>query len=184
MDSVSQASPKNPIWKKMLSVLGDPLVSPRDQSREIWRAAACDPDAALLDKLSNPLIFEACRLATGEGYLSEVLSTYEGLIISSQASGLFLDIAKRALAHAILCKGGSGRFTQELFSEVISYYASRDLSGVVGNQDRVPTVFDIIRLKEAFRDLARGTVGDCGTPPTQSADWKKYVRRVLLALKS
>jgi hypothetical protein len=184
MDSTSQPSPKSPIWKKVLDVLGDPMISPADQSKEIWRAAASDPDGALLENLSQPLIIKAYQLASEETDASNALYIFDGLIISSHSAGLFLDIAKRALAHAVLCKGGSRQFAQELFSEVISYYAARDLSELVGNQDRIPTVFDILRLKEDFRDLAREIVKSCGDPPVEAADWGDYVRQVLFALQA
>jgi hypothetical protein len=123
-------------------------------------------------------------LASEDGDLALALSSYQDLVNSSHSAGLFIEIAKHALSRAVISKGGSLKFSQELFAEIVSYYALRDLSGRTGSADSVVTQFDFIRLKEDLRDLAQKAVEISGPPPADSRDWPEYIRAILLSLQS
>ncbi|MEX2030711.1 MAG: hypothetical protein WD906_07060 [Anaerolineales bacterium] len=176
--SGSHPSPRTPSWRIAAGLLGS-ATPPARQSQEIWRAAASDEQAAVADGLSDPIIAEACRIADKTDTPSNAVGQFEDLALASNKAGLFFEMAKRALARAVLENGGSPRFSQELFSELVSYYASSDLSGLVGGRGRVPTISDSISLKDRFRAIARDSAAKLGPPPTDSRQWSNYVTKVL-----
>ena len=181
--SGSHPSPRTPSWAIAAGILGSSAAPPSRQSQELWRAAAGDENASLAEGLAHPLIAEACRLAALADTPSRAVSQFEDAAIAAQASGLFFDMAKRALARAVLTHGGSPRFSEELFSELVSYYASSDLSGLVGARGRISTVSEAIELKEQLRTIARATAARAGPPPTEPLKWALHVQHILADLQ-
>lgn len=179
--STNQASPRTPSWGLVQAILGDPQVLVERQSQEIWRAAATDREGRLVADLGSSLLAVACGIASERTDPATAVGNFELFLLRERGFGLALDIAKRALARAAASGSGAPGFGAELFAEVISYYASRDLPGLVGS--RLPTTSSSIRLKEQLRGIARRAAAAVD-PPSSSPDmWRTFVGSVLASLQ-
>ena len=177
--SSNPRSPNTPSWRIVRAVVGS-AGSPIDQqSREIWRAAAADLNANLINYLSSPRVFQIAQIAQEASSPSDAVDRFAAVVRKS-GNAPFLDAAaQRALLRAVAQKGGVGRFAGELLSETAAYYASRELPSVVGRAGRIGTAADAISLKGQLRSIARsegeGTIGS----PSSSDSWATRVRTAI-----
>lgn len=177
--SRNDASPDTPAWKPALRVLGDPKIPSERQCLELWRAAESDRGENFLRDFSNPAIAEACRYVSKGLDVKEALRNFDNVSLREGASGIVVDMARRALARCTATKSEPLSFVSEVFSEAISYYASRDLPSFVGARGRVSSMSDSIQLKRTLRDITRLRVREAGQPKLQHKAWKKYISKVI-----
>ena len=105
---------------------------PASQQQWLWRAAIAEKGTDLALELTARPFAEAVGLA--DRPLAEALSAFDRSVRESRTTTLFADLARRALARAVITKGGGGAFGPELFAEATGYFAARDLPSVVGAQ--------------------------------------------------
>ena len=179
--SVNQASPKTPPWRLARAALARPEFEVERQSQELWRAALGERGERLQADLSHPAIAGACRIAATGASPVDALNAWDREVVTARAAGLTFDIARRALARAAAANGGVTGFAAELFAEMTSYYASRDLPSIVGAKFRLSAPVQAIRLKEDLRAVARQASRVRPADPTP-AKWQAYVNAVLAAL--
>jgi hypothetical protein len=177
--STNRPSPNTPTWQPIKATIGNETVPVERQSAEIWRAAAIDRDAKLLSELGGETIAYACSVAGRSTTAAEAMRDLQREIVTRKSVGLTVDMAKRALARAASTGAGAAGFARELFSEAVSYYASRDLPSVVAALGRVATNSDAIALKDGLRDVARSAVSRAGPPPREARGWRGYVSEVI-----
>lgn len=177
--STNRPSPNTPTWLPLKATIGNVTVPIERQSAEIWRAATIDRDARLASELGSETIAYACAIAEGSSSVVDAVRDLQHEIVSSKTVGLTIDMAKRALARAVGSGAGASGFAGELFSEAVSYYASRDLPSVVAAPGRIATTSDAIAVKAALRDVARASVERAGRPPQDAEGWRNYVTTIL-----
>jgi hypothetical protein len=182
--SSSHPSPRTPSWSIAREVLANAAVEPATQSRELWRAAASDQTAQLIEKLSHPIMSRACELAGEAMSPSDALASFEKILISSHTSGLVFDMARRALARAAAVRAGQRGFAAELFSELVSYYSSRDTPSFIAGRDRVATTSGAIFLKGQLRAIARQAAAETSPLSSDPQVWAGFVRAVVDHLQS
>jgi hypothetical protein len=180
--SSSRRSPNKPYWRPVRVTVGDLDQSPERQSREIWRAATADETERLHASVSHAVLASACEIADAESNPSNAVSYFNRALAEQFESGPAFDLARRALARAVAEGGGSPKFAQEVFAELASYYASRDLPSVVATEGKVRTTSAAIELKEALRRIARAAVTETGDPRPEPDGWRQYVTEVLAHL--
>ncbi len=180
--SSNHPSPNTPNWNLVRAVLGNDNVDETRQSNEIWRAAVADRGEMLFKDLSSSLLSNACSLAAKITSVPDAVSIFEQSILESHSSSLTLDLGKRALARAISTKTGADGFASELFAEMVSYYAARDLPSFVGAHGRIKTTTESIALKNKFQSLARKAASSFPVK-ADSHGWKGYVKKVLDVLQ-
>lgn len=181
--SRNDPSPPTPPWRVTNAVLGDASIAAARQSIEVWRAATGDPSVGLRDSLGHPVIAAACKIAATARTVASALSSFEAVLGRSQAAGLQIDIARRALVRTVAAGPDARRFAAELFAEVASYYVSRDLPSHVAAHGRIQTTSAAIALKDEIRAIARQAALSAG-PVAQTAErWGGYVGRVLQNLR-
>lgn len=176
--SRSHPSPKIPEWQVPREMLGRDGVPPASLQQWLWRAALAEKGAGLGAELTALPFAEAVSLA--DRPLAEALPLFDRLVRESRTTTLFADLARRALARAVVAKGGGDAFGPELFAEATGYFAARDLPSVVGAQGRVQTAKDSLALKAELRGEALTRVGEVRANPR--ADWAGYVSGALEAL--
>jgi hypothetical protein len=176
--SRSHPSPKIPQWQVPREMMGREEVPPSSQQQWLWRAAIAEKGAGLAAELTAPPFAEAVRLA--DRPLVEALPAFDRSVRESRTTTLFADLARRALARAVVTKGGGDAFGPELFAEATGYFASRDLPSVVGGQGRVQTARDSLALKAELRNEALARMGQVTADPR--TDWAGYVSGALTAL--
>lgn len=161
------------------AVLGNERWPVTRQVAELWRAALSDRDSRLADELSSSWMGEACSIASSDLGPGDAVREFEGRLAEQREAGLNLDLAKRALARSRAEDSGAHGFAAELFAEMTSYYASRDLPSVVGREGRVGSASESIELKRQMRDLVRTEAREAGPVPTTTEGWSNYIGRVL-----
>jgi hypothetical protein len=179
--STSAPSPDTPSWRIARQVLGRDAAPLARQSEEIWKAATADRGGRLASELASPVLAAAGSLAADIKSPVDALHAFNRLATEQRASGLTLEMGRRALVRAVASGGGTAAFGAELFAEAASYYASRDLSSFVGAAGRVSTSTDSIALKDGLRAIARGAASEAPVR-TDSDGWSGYVRSTLAAL--
>lgn len=179
--STSHPSPDTPSWRIARQVLGRDAAPLARQSEEIWKAATADRGGRLNDELASPVLAAAGSVAAQSTSAVEALRAFNRIAAEQRASGLALEMGRRALMRAVTVGGGAASFGAELFAEAVSYYASRDLSSYVGASGRVTTSSDSIALKDGLRAIARGAAGEAQIR-TDSDGWSTYVRDTLAVL--
>jgi hypothetical protein len=183
--SRNESSPNIPPWRPVQGLLGRTGVEPDRQNLEIWRAAVADRDSRLPDELGSQIISRTCALATSADSVPEVLSQFDSLVDEARASGIYVEVAKRALVRTRAESGTATQFAQELFAESALYYTSRDLPSVVGAQSRIGTAREAIGLKTTIANLTRGIVAAAGEPNFGTdEEWRQYVATVVDSLMS
>ena len=133
---------------------------------------------ALMGELTATPFAEAVGLA--DRPLAEALPAFDRSVRESRTTSLFADLARRALARAVVTQGGGEAFGAELFAEATGYFASRDLPSVVGSQGKVQTAKDSLALKAALRNEALSRVRQVRADPR--VDWTGYVSAAISAL--
>ena len=182
--SSSQPSPNHPRWLPAIAVLGNPDWPVERQSTEIWRAAFDDRDGRLESELSDPIIATAGLIA-GSGIAPfQAMQEFDAAASERNSIGLTVDMARRAMARACADGTGSSGFASELFAEAVSYYASRDLAGIVGASGRVQRTSDSLSLKEGLREVARQAARIGSANPADIDSWSTYVSATLDSLRS
>lgn len=181
--SSNQASPNTPGWDLVRALLGREGVPPNRQATEIWRAAIGERGDLFIGDLSSPLIAGACRLASEANSPQTAVDEFESLVLRSREASLALDLCKRALARTVAAGTGSEGFGAELFAEVTSYYASRDLPSFTAVPGRVRTVAEAIRLKRDLRTFAADVAKSTGPVRSDPEGWRDYTTRVVNTLQ-
>ncbi len=166
-----------------MAVLGRSDVPPERQSREIWLAASADRGEKLLRDFSHSALAQACHLVAEGVSVDDGLRTYEQATRYESESGFAIELGRRALVKALAARGATVDFVGEVFSEAISYYASRDLPSFVAATGCVSSSSEAIKLKEQFRRIAKASVRSLGQPKYDGKQWKAYVSQVLDTLK-
>ena len=131
----------------------------------------------------DPIIANICRISTNFTKANDAYIAHEDLISTVGKTSLILDMSKRALMRSVATKTGSHGFASELFSEIVSYLASRDLPSYIGAKGRISTPNESIALKNKFRENARQAAK---TVPieTSNSGWINYVKKVTKILVS
>lgn len=165
------------------AILASSAVSPERQAAEIWRAAEGERGEKLTNELGGQLFAAACGLADSAVSPADAMRNFQKTILTNRASSLYLDLGTRALVRAVAEKTGSKGFAGELFAEVTSYYASRDLPSYVAAPQRVQTTTDSISLKDQLRSYARQVALTTGRVSNNPEAWRAYVASVLEVLQ-
>lgn len=187
--STNQGSPRaTPSWGAVRSLLGQTRVPVQLQSREIWRAAAADPEAAVEHNLANPFLALAAQIASQSSSAVEAADKFDNEVADAGAAGLMLDLGRRALMRAVAAGQGAAGFGAELFAETASYYLSRDLPSLVGAAGRVESSSQTMELKRQVQGIAREVASGGarmleGEPDVRTQRWTGYVRTVLQGLQ-
>jgi hypothetical protein len=181
--SVNSRSPSTPNWRIPKAILGRSDVDHQRQAQELWKAGLEDRDGKLISDLADPVIANICREASRVAHPKEAYNVHEKLLAKEGKASLVLDMSKRALIRAVATKTGPQGFASELFSEVVSYLASRDLPSYIGVEGRISTPNESIALKNNLRKLAFKAA--MAVPvETSSSGWRKYVSEVTKILVS
>lgn len=181
--SKSTPSPDKPPWRPVRAVLGREGISAERQASEIWLGALGERGDRLVDDFSQPSLAAACRLADSRESVHSALEKYDAINQTEGRAGLAIELGRRALARCTVKQGSGVDFVAELFSEAVSYYASRDLSSYVAAPDRVKTTTAAINLKSQLRALTAEKVRILGQPPSDPQGWIRYVETVLTKLR-
>jgi hypothetical protein len=166
-----------------MAVLGRSDIPPERQSREIWLAATADRGEKLLNDYSHHALAKACKLVAEGRPVNEGLLQYEKATRYESESGFALELGRRALIRSLARRKSTTDFVGELFSEAISYYASRDLPSFVAAKGCITNASESIKLKDQFRRLTKTTVKSLGEPKYDERHWRPYVAKVLDALR-
>jgi len=175
--SVNKASPLTPSWSIPRAILGRSDIDINRQSQELWKAALSDRDGVLLNELAQPTIGQICMVANKKINPIDAVKEFDNIISRTGRASLVFDIAKRALVRSISNSTGSVGFASELFSEVVSYYASRDLPSFIGKHGRISSPIESIKLKRMLRENVKSYATSI-KPRTDRKGWKDYVKKV------
>lgn len=181
--SRNDRSPDTPPWRLTLASLGAGAVPADRQASEIWRAAVADRADKLFKDFGAPVLAEASQLVGKRLSTPQTIQAFDDVTRQSRATGLAVEMARRALARASASEVGATGFAAELFAEATSYYASRDLPSVVGLPGRVETASAVIALKEQLRSAARNAVQRCRQPAPGPQAWRRFVETVIKELQ-
>ncbi len=92
-------------------------------------------------------------------------------------------MSKRAFVRAVALKSGSSGFATELFNEVVSYYASRDLPSLIGTKNHILKPIDSIKLKRALRERTK-LFASSTIVKADRTGWRKYIDEVITKIIS
>src|ERR1700682_604828 len=125
------------IWKPALAAIGNPHVAAERQNLEIWRAAYAERGSLLEREIGSPLLASACRFISQELPLQTALARFDETARETRGSSFVLDLSRRAFIRGSSRKEEVQAFVGETFAELVTYYASRDLSSYIGAEGRL-----------------------------------------------
>lgn len=177
--SVSQRSPDTHNWRAVsASYLSDNFTVERI-NQEIWRAATNQPTGNLPMSMSEPIIAECLATVMDSSSAEEAARNITRLIAVSGETNLASDIARRAAVTSFLEPGNRRtNFIRSLFSEAVDYLVSRDLSGYVGQGDRIRDVSSSIVFKNDIKRVVERIIDENpaqGNIETNVENWKTYI---------
>jgi hypothetical protein len=173
--SSNSRSPNTPSWKLARATIGKADLAAEHQSRELWRAAASDVGANVVDFLSSKGVFRAAHLAqTASDPDAGIDALYEMHRAAGQRHILNSSV-ERALLRTLASDRTIGGFAGELLSEAADYYASRDLPSFVGTRGHIATTTESIDLKNQLRATARAACADFPVSQITHSTWKKLI---------
>jgi hypothetical protein len=181
--SRNDRSPDTPNWKPVLAVIGNSNVEAERQNLEIWRAAVAENGSLLERSLGGPLLVHACRVLGQRLEIANAVAEFDTAAREANESTFISDLTRRAFIRSSARNDSSSRFIEETFSEIVTYYASRDLPSYIGASGRISDVSQSVDLKKSLQNATKEKVSAEGRPPTDFTGWKRYVARVLAALQ-
>lgn len=176
--SSNKASPSTPNWRIPKAILGKADYDPRRQNQELWKAALADRSGSLRKELTDPTIAHLCNVVGAMKNPADAITKFESHVAKAGKANFILDMAKRAFIRSVAAKSGPDGFASELFSEVVSYYASRDLPSFIGEKGRISKPIDSIRLKRALRDITKAYALSVKVRTDQEG-WREYIGTVI-----
>lgn len=176
--SINKSSPNTPNWSIPRAVLGRTDIDINRQSQEILKAALSDREGALFNELVQPTISSLYMAAKINMTPIDAINKFDGIVAKTGQANLVLDMAKRAFVRSVSNSSGSIGFASELFSEVVSYYASRDLPSYIGKPGRIAAPKDSIDFKKKLRESTKSFAMSIKPKPDLTG-WKDYVKEVL-----
>jgi hypothetical protein len=181
--SRNDRSPDTPNWKPVLAVIGNSNVEAERQNLEIWRAAVAENGPLLERSLGGPFLVQVCRVLGQRLEVANAVAEFDTAARVTKESTFVSDLARRAFIRSSARNDSASGFIEETFSEIVTYYASRDLPSYIGATGRISDVSQSVDLKKSLQKATREKVSAVGKPPTDSSGWKRYVVRVLAALQ-
>jgi len=177
--SVSHRSPDTHNWHAVAaSYLSEDFTVERI-NQEIWRAATNQPSGNLPMSLAEPIIAECLKTVMDSSSAQEAVHDVSRLIAVSGKANLATDIARRAAVSSLIESGNRRmNFIKYLFSEVVDYLVSRDLSGYVGWGDRIRDVSSSIVFKRDIKKEVKHIIDNNPAREnieTNSESWKTYI---------
>ena len=182
--STNQRSPDSPSWRLARAALGTLDIPPNRQLTDLWRAALADRGDTILADLSQPLIRQALRIAGTQRSPAEAMGAFDEAARQAGRASVYLDLCRRALGRAVAGGGGSTGLAAELFSELTSYYASRDLPSFVAAPTKVRGTGDAVALKSELRSAVKAEVENLGPVIPDAKRWRQLVSSLLDRLGS
>lgn len=177
--SVSHRSPETHNWRAVAASYISDNIPINIVSREIWRAAINQPAGNLPLSLAEPIVANCLRMVLGSASPQEASRNISRLIVESGATSLATDIARRA---AITCFNGPENrrqsFVSDLFSGVMDYLVSRDISSYVGKGERIRNVSSSIAFKASLKEQVKNIIDDDPVPENienNLENWKNFV---------
>ena len=177
--SVSHRSPETHNWHAVsASYLSNDFPLER-VNQEIWRAATNQPTGNLPMSMTEPIITECLKIVMDSTSAEEATRNVSRLIAVSGETNLAIDIARRAAVVSFLESGDRRTsFVRSLFSEAVDYLVSRDLSGYVGQGNRIRDVSSSIVFKNDIKRVVESIIDENPAPEnieTNNEDWKTYI---------
>jgi hypothetical protein len=181
--SSSTPSPRTLSWRAVEAGYRSPNVPVDRLIQEIWRAA--QRDGGWGELLAARAVQRVASIVTDAPTAQEALARVSREIVSTKASTIATEVAKRAIPQAFRESDRAAAFSRALFAEASNYLVSRDLAGYVGADYRSQTPKDAMTLKDVVRGRVREIVTEAGPPrATSAASWRAYVTEALRRLTS
>lgn len=179
--SNSIPSPRVPRWSAVAAAIGNAAISPERQSGEIWSAARQEWGNELIASIATigRALAGIAEVASNPGTALEELDDWAS---ENRLVGLVADLAPSALARSVATGAREKQVVPELFAEIADYYASRDLPGVVGATQKVPTSAATLELKDRLKDIARRAALTEGSLPPTADRWSDFIARIVARL--
>ena len=181
--SRNDRSPETPKWKPVLAVIGNINVEAQRQNLEIWRAAFAESGELLRRSLGSPLLVQACRVVSQRLEVGNAIAAFDAAARETPEPSFISDLTRRAFIRSAARKDSVDEFIGETFSEIVTYYASRDLPSYIGAGGRISDVAASVNLKKTLQDTTKEKVASVGRPHLDSRSWRRYVARVLVELQ-
>jgi hypothetical protein len=106
---------------------------------------------------SIEVLAEARAIAGRKIDPATAISEYDKLSVQANTASFEVEMGRRAIDRTAARGGDASDYATELFSEAVSYHASRDLPCIVWRPNQVQSVNDAIALKDRLSEIARRT---------------------------
>lgn len=181
--SVSQGSPRNTNWNRVMTCYKNENIPEDRVLKEVWRASD-NQEIRLSNELKSEAIFSCYQAVQTSQNFQEALSKVNSSILEKGGNSISAEFAKRVIPLAFNSNQPSEAWKGLLVSEVTKYVVSRDASGFVGEKYRNKSVGDLIEFKKSLGEMARNTAASVNVPVKNFNDWKRFVDLTVTKLKS
>lgn len=181
--SVSQGSPRNTNWKRVMTCYKNSNIPESRVLNEVWRASD-NQDTPLSAELKSEAVFSCYKAVQSSQSFQEAISKVNVSLLEKGGNSIATEFAKRVIPLAFNSDRPTESWKGLLLSEVTKYVVSRDASGFIGEKYRNKSVGDLVEFKRNLGERARNTAATVEIAVQSFSDWKKFVDSTITKLKT
>lgn len=181
--SVSQASPRNANWQRVLTCYKNKNIPEGRVLTEVWRASD-NQEIPLSNELKSEAVFSCYKAVETSETFQEALTKVNSGLLENGGNSISTELAKRIVPPSFSSPNPVETWRGLLLSEITKYIVSRDASGFVGEKYRNKSVTELVEFKQRIGSLAINTISEVQTPIKNFGDWKKFIDTSVSKLKN
>jgi hypothetical protein len=184
--SISHRSPSTLNWRAAAATYTASNIAVERTVEEVWKAVISQPNSRLIQDLASPIVVRCLQIALEARSPEEAgAQTGEEIALSGQSS-IASDIARRAAVQSLVTPGDKiQNFVESIFTQAADYLVSRDVSGYIGQGERLMNISGSIELKRAIKKEVKDVVKRVPRPEKAEGDpavWERFVTNLAFKL--
>lgn len=180
--STNQHSPITPNWNRVTACYKDAEIPELNVINQIWRAAEAQ-EKPISDFIKSEAIFKCYETVSEISHHYEANNIFQNYILENSNNSIVVEFAKRAIIPAYGGTSPSLEWSGHFFTELTSYFISRDAPGFVNKNYKNKTVKDLIKYKERIKTHIRHLIMSDERDINSLTDWKQFVDSSINKLK-
>lgn len=181
--SVSQGSPRNPNWQRVMTCYKNRNIPEDRVVSEVWRASE-NQETPLSEELKSDVVFDCYRAVQSSENFVQALEKINSSFLEKSNNSISAEFAKRVVPIAFSQKHPAVAWKSLFISEITKYVISRDASGFVGEKYRNKTVNDLVNFKNRLAEKARVVAANVQVEVKSIKDWRRFVDSTVANLKN
>jgi len=180
--SISQPSPDNSNWRRVFACYQDSNLPIKRIVNEIWKASENEA-TSISSMMKTKDLYNCYKIVDTAQSLEKATEMFNAALLKDINNSVVVEFAKRALSISYQYKSPSQEWKKIVFSEITKYFASRDTSGFLNNNNRNKNINELIKFKHEISNNVINVVGLGKENIKTLEDWVSFVDSSIKKLK-